>query len=235
MAPLVSVVVPVLDDAPAVDRLLRHAPPHPLVEMLVVDGGSDRRLDDLTSARPDVRLLRSQPGRGRQMNAGAAAATGAWLLFLHADSTLPPGWVEALAAVAPGVGGGWFRFALDDGAWQARWLERAVAWRVRFLRLPYGDQGYFVRRELFAALGGFDQIPLMEDVAFVRRLVKAGPVAELPLPLVTSARRWRADGWLRRSARNAALVSLYVAGVPPARLARWYERKSPQKADSTEA
>src|SRR5688572_11642535 len=235
MAPLVSVVVPVLDDAPALDRLLRHAPPHPLVEMLVVDGGSDRRLDDLTSARPDVRLLRSQPGRARQMNAGAAAATGGWLLFLHADSTLPPGWVEALAAVAPGVGGGWFRFALDDDAWQARWLEGAVAWRVRFLRLPYGDQGYFVRRELFATLGGFDQIPLMEDVAFIRRLVKAGPVAELPLPLVTSARRWRADGWLRRSARNAALVSLYVAGVPPARLARWYERKSPQKADSTEA
>ena len=74
----------------------------------------------------------------------------------------------------------------------------------------------------------------MEDVAFVRRLVKAGPVAELPLPLVTSARRWRADGWLRRSARNAALVSLYFAGVPPARLARWYERKPSQNADSTE-
>jgi GT2 family glycosyltransferase len=169
------------------------------------------------------------------MNAGAAAAAGAWLLFLHADSTLPAAWVEAIASVAPGVGGGWFRFALDDAAWQARWLERAVAWRVRLMRLPYGDQGYFVRRERFAALGGFDEVPLMEDVAFVRRLVKAGPVAELPLPLVTSARRWRADGWLRRSARNAALVSLYFAGVPPARLARWYERKSPQKADSIEA
>ena len=235
MAPLVSVVVPVLNDAPAVDRLLRHALPHPLVEMLLVDGGHDRRLEDLTSGRPDVRVLRSRPGRGCQMNAGAAAAAGAWLLFLHADSTLPAAWVEAIASVAPGVGGGWFRFALDDAAWQARWLERAVAWRVRLMRLPYGDQGYFVRRERFAALGGFDEVPLMEDVAFVRRLVKAGPVAELPLPLVTSARRWRADGWLRRSARNAALVSLYFAGVPPARLARWYERKSPQKADSIEA
>ena len=223
MAPLVSVVVPVLDDTAAVARLLSRLPPHPGVEVLVVDGGRDTQLEALTNGRTDVRLTRSEPGRGGQMNAGAARAGGAWLLFLHADSVLPAGWLDALSAVAAPVVGGWFRFALDDASWQARWLERAVAWRVRFLRLPYGDQGYFVRRETFRALGGYDPIPLMEDVAFIRRLVKAGPVVELPLPLVTSARRWQADGWLRRSARNLALVSLYFAGVPPARLARWYE------------
>jgi len=221
----VSVVVPVLNDAPALARLLRHSPPHPRVEMLVVDGGDNHQLDALTNRRPDVRLLKSRPGRGRQMNAGAAVAVGSWLLFLHADSALPAGWVDALADVAPDAGGGWFRFALDDGAWQARWLERAVAWRVRLLQLPYGDQGYFVRRERFAALGGFDEIPLMEDVAFVRRLVRSGPVVELPLPLLTSSRRWRADGWLQRSARNFLLVSLYFAGVSPARLAQWYDRR----------
>ena len=227
MPPLVSVVVPVLDDAPALDRLLRCTPPHPLVEILVVDGGFDNGLEALTSGRGDVRLLRSSPGRGPQMNAGAAAAGGDWLLFLHADSTLPAGWVEAVAGVAPAVAGGWFRFALDDDAWQARLLERVVAWRVRLLRLPYGDQGYFVRRDRFAALGGFDDVPLMEDVAFVRRLVRSGAVAELPLPLVTSSRRWRADGWLRRSSRNLLLVSLYFAGVSPDRLAGWYGRKKP--------
>ena len=225
MAPLVSVVVPVLNDASALDRLLRHSPPHPLVEMLVVDGADDRQLDALTNVRPDVRLLRSGPGRGRQMNAGAAAAAGHWLLFLHADSALPAGWVDMLAGVPADTSGGWFRFALDDSAWQARWLERAVAWRVRLVRLPYGDQGYFVRRQRFAALGGFDEIPLMEDVAFVRRLVRSGPVVELPLRLLTSSRRWRADGWLQRSARNLLLVSLYFAGVSPARLARWYDRR----------
>jgi rSAM/selenodomain-associated transferase 2 len=235
MAPLVSLVVPVLRDAPAVARLLRGSPPNPRVETLIVDGGADLKLDDLTIARPDVRVLRCRPGRGRQMNAGAAAASGHWLLFLHADSVLPSEWLSALPAAGSPVVGGWFRFALDDPAWQARWLERAVAWRVRLLRLPYGDQGYFVTLELFHALGGFDDIPLMEDVAFVRRLVRAGPVIELPLPLVTSARRWRADGWVRRSARNLLLVSLYFAGVRPARLAGWYDRKTPRKTDSTEA
>lgn len=225
MAPLVSLVVPVLGDTPAVARLLRGSRPDPRVETLVVDGGADPKLDDLTNGRPDVRVLRCRPGRGHQMNAGAAAASGHWLLFLHADSVLPPEWLSALPEAGSPVVGGWFRFALDDPAWQARWLERAVAWRVRLLRLPYGDQGYFVTRTLFHALGGFDDIPLMEDVAFVRRLVRAGPVIELPLPLVTSARRWRADGWLRRSARNLVLVSLYFAGVRPARLAGWYADK----------
>lgn len=223
-SPLVSVVVPVLEDAPAAARLLQHCPPHRQVEVLLVDGGYDSKLDDLAGDRPDVRVLRSPAGRGRQMNTGAAAASGAWLLFLHADSSLPTGWLDQLTGMAPGVVGGWFRFALDDGAWQARLLERAVAWRVRRLRLPYGDQGIFVRREAFAALGGYPDIPLMEDVAFVRRLVHAGTIHEVPLPLLTSSRRWRADGWFRRSARNLCLVSLYFGGVSPVRLARWYER-----------
>ena len=103
-------------------------------------------------------------------------------------------------------------------------VERAVALRVRLFRLPYGDQGFFVRREIFESIGGYRELPLMEDVDFIRRLVAAGPVVELPRTLLTSARRWRRDGWLRRSARNVLLVSLYFGGVPPGRLARWYVR-----------
>ena len=114
-----------------------------------------------------------------------------------------------------------FQFALDDRAWQARLIERGVALRVRLFRLPYGDQGLFVRRRTFAALGGYREIALMEDVEFVRRLVTAGRVVELPHALVTSARRWRRDGWFRRSARNLTLLSLYFCGVPPRVLARW--------------
>jgi len=224
MTPKLSVVVPVLADEEGVVRLLGQIPAGSGVEIVVVDGGGAHLLDRLLAERPDVIPIRTRRGRAHQMNAGAAAAHGEWLLFLHADCQLPPDWLPVLLATPGRAVGGWFRFALDDRAWQARLIERAVAMRVRFLRLPYGDQGIFVRRPMFEALGGYRDLPLMEDVDFVRRLVVSGPVVELPLPLVTSARRWRRDGWFRRSARNVALVSLYFAGVAPARLARWYSR-----------
>lgn len=220
--PLIAVVIPVLADAEAAEELLALVPADPEVELIVVDGGHDDRLERLSGTRPDVQLLRTPPGRAHQMNAGAAAASSEWLLFLHADSRLPAGWRRAIAGLSRPAVGGWFRFALDDSAWQARVIERLVAWRVRRLRLPYGDQGLFVRRQVFTALGGFRELPLLEDVEFVRRLVRAGVVHEVPLPLVTSARRWRRDGWWRRSARNVMIMSLYFAGVSPARLARWY-------------
>jgi rSAM/selenodomain-associated transferase 2 len=222
MPPAVSVVIPVFFDAEAVSALLTSLSTGLDVEIILVDGDADPRLDALAGAHPGVVLHRSGRGRGRQMNAGAAIATGEWLLFLHADSTLPPGWLAAIANLPGGVAGGWFRFALDDPAWQARVIERLTAWRVTVLRLPYGDQGLFLRRRLFEQLGGFKDFPLMEDVEFVRRLVHAGRMAELPLPLLTSARRWRRDGWFRRSTMNVLLVALYYIGVKTERLARWY-------------
>ena len=220
--PLLTVVIPVLADAGAAERLTAQIGADPAVEVVIVDGGHDERLASIAGARSQTRLIRTEPGRARQMNAGARIANGEWLLFLHADSRLPNGWQEALSSVDARAIGGWFRFALDDTAWQARVIERLVAWRVSRLRLPYGDQGLFVRRGAFHSLGGFREQPLLEDVEFVRRLVAAGPVAELPLPLLTSARRWRYDGWFRRSARNTAIVSLYFAGVAPETLERWY-------------
>jgi rSAM/selenodomain-associated transferase 2 len=218
----VSIVVPLLDDTPAAVRLLATLPPDPAVDIVLVDGGHDPGLDALARGRDDIQLVRCLPGRGRQLDAGAARARGAWLWFLHADSRVPPGWRQAFDDAPADINGGWFRFALDSTAWQARVLEHLVAWRVRVLRLPYGDQGIFARREAFARLGGFGDLPLMEDVAFVRRLVRAGAVLEPPLAVVTSARRWERDGWLRRSLRNITLLTLYRLGCSPARLTRWY-------------
>jgi rSAM/selenodomain-associated transferase 2 len=222
VAPRLSLIIPVLSDAAAARLALTDLGPDPDREVIVVDGGSDPQLDAL-ALQAGARLIRSAPGRGRQMNAGAEVATGEWLLFLHADSRLPPGWRDAFEhATRSGIVGGWFRFAIDDRAWQARAIERGVALRVRWLGLPYGDQGLFVHRATFKAIGGYRDWPLMEDVEFARAMMRAGSVAELPLPLATSARRWRRDGWFRRSARNVALVLLYFAGVSPERLARWY-------------
>ncbi len=217
-----AVIIPVLSDSDALGHLLADMPPDPSVELVVVDGGNDAGLDQRLAGRAGTQVIRSAPGRGVQMNAGAAAATAPLLLFLHADSRLPEGWTAALLGLPSHVAGGWFRFALDDPAWQARVLEALVGWRVRLLGLPYGDQGLFVRRDVFDRLGGYQPWPLMEDVDFVRRLVAAGATAEIPLPLHTSARRWRQDGWYRRSLRNVLLVTLYFSGVAPSQLHRWY-------------
>ena len=232
-----SVVVPVLDDRAAAERLFGLIPAGGGIELIVVDGGHDVQLEQrvamIDGRGLSARYIRTLPGRARQMNAGAAAATGDWLLFLHADSEMPDEWFDVLAThthpvsrngLTPflGVGGGWFQFAIADPAWQARVIEWGVRLRVRLLSLPYGDQGIFVRRDMFTQLGGFRDMALMEDVDFVRRLVKETRVVELPVPIKTSPRRWRAGGWFRRSGRNLALLTLYYFGVPPARLARWY-------------
>jgi rSAM/selenodomain-associated transferase 2 len=220
--PCVTLISPVLGDADALRTLLEQLPTTPDLEIVVVDGAKDPTIEVVVSGHGRTTLRRSSPGRALQMNAGATDSTSEWLLFLHADSTLPPGWLAAIASLGDAAVGGWFRFALDDPAWQARIIERLVAWRVRHLRLPFGDQGLFVRRRVFEQLGGFRKMPLMEDVEFVRRLVRAGPIAELPLALGTSSRRWRHDGWWRRSLKNLTIQTLYFAGMPPARLARWY-------------
>jgi rSAM/selenodomain-associated transferase 2 len=221
MSLLVSVVIPVLGDREAAGQLVGQLRVDPRVEVII--SSPDPGLESLEHGRPDLRVVRTPTGRAVQMNAGARIARGDWLLFLHADSRVPDGWLHGLEkADAVGTVGGWFRLALDDPSWQARLIERGVALRVKLFRLPYGDQGVFVRRRTFEAMGGYRDMPLMEDVDFVRRLTRAGEVAEIPLPIATSARRWKRDGWFRRSARNLTLLGLYFCGVSPKRLAKWY-------------
>jgi rSAM/selenodomain-associated transferase 2 len=236
MPPLVSIVIPVKDEAGALTELLRVLSADIAGDAAMTGNGGAAEVV-VSAARPvpgaleavrdrfsDVLWVDGPPGRGLQLNAGAARATGEWLWFVHADSRPPAGWLAAFRALSAeaGVTGGAFRFALDSAAWQARLLERAVALRVWCFNLPYGDQGLFVRRSVFTSLGGFAPWPLMEDVEFVRRLTRSGRLRHLTLRLTTSAVRWEREGWLRRSASNLTTLSLYALGVSPERLARRY-------------
>jgi rSAM/selenodomain-associated transferase 2 len=236
MPPLISVVIPVLNDSGELHTLLRSVGSPPGVEVVVAHAGApDETFTAARKERPDVRWVAAPAGRAVQMNAGASQATGRWLLFLHADTRLDPDWVGAIARLdADPIVGGSFRFALRSAAWQARLIEWGVGLRVRVLGLPYGDQGIFVRREAFDRLNGYSQLPLMEDVDFIRRLRRHGALRHLDIPVHVSARRWERDGWSRRTLGNLRLVILYFLGADPDRLARAYYRRSPAQDEALE-
>ncbi|MET1111405.1 MAG: TIGR04283 family arsenosugar biosynthesis glycosyltransferase [Allosphingosinicella sp.] len=215
---MLSIVIPALNAAATLGPCL--AALGGAGEILVVDGGSA----DATSAIAEAsgaRLIRSPKGRGAQLAAGAAAARSAWLLFLHADTRLAPGWLDAAErhmARHP-ARAACFRFRLDAGERRARLIETGVALRVKWLGLPYGDQGLLVPRRLYDEAGGYRPLALMEDVDLVRRL---GRIQRLGADAITSAARWRRDGWLRRSARNLLCLALYRCGMSVERVARLY-------------
>jgi rSAM/selenodomain-associated transferase 2 len=221
----VSVVIPTLNAAetlPSLLNALSSAPP--IREIIIADGGSVDQTVALAKAAK-ARVVTAPRGRGGQLAAGGAVAAGAWLLFLHADCRPEPGWPEAVAGFleTPSAQNraGYFDFALDDAASAARRLERIVAWRCRVLALPYGDQGLLISRALYDAVGGFATLPLMEDVDLVRRLSRCR-LARIGVCCVASAHRYRRDGYWRRPLRNLFCLSLYFAGMPPERIARFY-------------
>ncbi len=217
-----SVVIPALNAAtslPACIGALARLPG----EVVVVDGGSADGTAEL-AARLGALVVRAPRGRGRQLAAGVAASRGDWLLLLHADTRLAPGWAAVaypFMAANPGKAG-YFRFALDAAEPAARRLERLVAWRCRRLGLPYGDQGLLISRALLDEIGGIADLPLMEDVELVRRIGRRRLVA-LEVDAVTSAERFRRDGWRGRSVRNLVCLGLYFLGVPPRLIARIYD------------
>jgi rSAM/selenodomain-associated transferase 2 len=232
----VSVVIPVLDERAALDTVLG-CTRRPGVERIVVDGGSSdgtaqaarvlgaEQVIAAPALGPSSRW--SEGGRARQMDAGFRAARGKVVLFLHADTRLDPTWLDELrAALAePGIAGGAFRFALDAPLWRCRVWEAGVALRARLLRLPYGDQALFVRRDVLAAAGGIAPTPIFEDLDLVRLIRRHGRLALLRARAWTSPRRYERNGWLRQTARNLAALAGWYLGLSRADLARWYRAR----------
>jgi rSAM/selenodomain-associated transferase 2 len=227
MHPLpVSVLIPTLNAAaslPATLAALRGQ----VKEIIIADGGSSDGTVALAEAA-GARVIIGPGGRGSQLRAAAEAATQPWLLALHADTRPGPGWQDAVAGFTAHPDNtskaAYCRFALDHPAPEARRLEAMVAWRCRWLGLPYGDQGLLIARDFYQALGGYDAIPLMEDVALIRRIGR-NRLVPLPVDFITSAEKWQRDGWYARSARNLFCLSLWLVGVSPARIARVYSRR----------
>jgi rSAM/selenodomain-associated transferase 2 len=226
----ISIIIPTLNAADALPRcleaLIEGLSEGLIRELIVSDGGST----DATIAIAEVagaQVLSSPASRGGQLRRGCAEAKGRWLLILHADTVLAPGWARTVAGHIAGAEAGpaYFRLEFDVPGLMPRWVAGWANLRSAFFGLPYGDQGLLLSRTTYQRAGGYPDQPLMEDVALVRTLVRTGkrPRA-LPVRACTDAKRYQSGGWLRRGARNHWTLMQYFAGVDPEILAADYRR-----------
>jgi rSAM/selenodomain-associated transferase 2 len=196
------------------------------IEVIVVDGGSQ---DDTVAIAQSlgVKFILSDPGRAAQMNAGALAAKGEILVFLHADTHLPAGFDVMIrtALQQPGTVAGAFALQIDASLGGLRWVEKGVNWRSRFLQMPYGDQAIFLTKAIFQQIGGFPELPIMEDFELMRRLKTIGKITIIPVPVITSPRRWLQKGVIQTTLLNQIVIIAYLLGVSPERIRSWYRRE----------
>lgn len=222
----VTVIIPALNEAAQIAETIasaRAGHPH---EIIVVDGGSQDATRELAQ-QAGATVITSRPGRSGQMNAGASLATGDVLLFLHADTLLPSSWGRVASEILqrPGISAGAFRFKIAE-AFPGKWIvESTTNFRSRWFQTPYGDQALFMRRSLFEELGGFEDLPVMEDYELVRRLRARGRIITAEELATTSGRRWKNLGFVRTTLTNKLMVTGYHLGVPPSRLAALYRNQ----------
>jgi rSAM/selenodomain-associated transferase 2 len=222
-----SVIVPVLNEAGIINVFLEHLRSlntNEEIEIIVVDGDPDCETTRAITDKDIVTLL-STRGRARQMNAGAAVAGGEILIFLHADTELPPhalGIMSSIMGKSQHIGGA-FDLGIKSDRFSFRLIARVASLRARLTRIPYGDQAIFLRRDFFSKIGGYRDIPIMEDVEIMQRIKKlGGSIFLIPDRVQTSPRRWEKEGILFCTLRNWLLSSLFYLGVAPEKLSRFY-------------
>ncbi|WP_350333346.1 TIGR04283 family arsenosugar biosynthesis glycosyltransferase [Coralliovum pocilloporae] len=228
---MLSVVIPTLNAGKILPQTLSALVPGAVAglvsQVIIADGGSG---DNTHAVSDDAGCdwLNAPEGRGSQLAAAAELARGDWLLFLHADTVLSEGWIREVEHFIERAErndqtdrAAYFRFALDDLGGKARLLEKIVALRCALFALPYGDQGLLIHKQTYRALGGFRSVPLMEDVDLVRRVGRSR-LYGLRTEAITSAVRYRKNGFLPRMMRNIVCLSLYYLGVPPRHIKRLY-------------
>ncbi len=222
-----TIVVPVLNEAAGIERTLQRLVPYRArgIELIVVDGGSSDATAALAGPLVD-RVVLAPRGRAAQMNAGARAASGAGLLFLHADTRLPPAAEQLVAAALARRHWGRFDVDIEGRHWMLRVIAALMNLRSRLTAIATGDQAIFVRRDTFAALGGYAELPLMEDIEFCKRLKRIGPPVNLRARAVTSGRRWEKSGVWRTIFLMWRLRLAYFCGADPRALARAYHGKA---------
>ncbi|MEH1868849.1 MAG: TIGR04283 family arsenosugar biosynthesis glycosyltransferase [Nostoc sp.] len=222
----ISIIIPTLNEAENIKQAIATTQAYTNIEVIIVDGGSKDDTIEIAQSL-NVKVISSFPGRAVQMNAGAVAASGEILLFLHADTRLPTGFDEMIrtALQQPGTVAGAFKLRIDASRLSLRWVEWGVNVRSHFCQMPYGDQAIFLTKAVFQQIGGFPELPIMEDFELVRRLKAKGRITIISTPVVTSARRWLQKGVFKTTLLNQIVIISYLLGVSPARIRCWYRRE----------
>jgi rSAM/selenodomain-associated transferase 2 len=219
----ISIIIPAINEAGNIKEAIATIELSKNIEVIVVDGGSQ---DDTVAIAQSlgVKVISSSAGRAAQMNAGAMAASGEILLFLHADTRLPTGFDAMIPIVLQQTGtvAGAFNLRIDASLLSLRWVEWGVNLRSRFCQMPYGDQAIFVTKQIFQEIGCFPELPIMEDFELIRRLKRTGRILIISVPVVTSARRWLQKGVLKTTLLNQIVIIAYLLGVSPKRIHSWY-------------